>query len=147
MNYTPPAVIIRLLTINCLIAYLTSWILYLSGASSDPRLLLPAWISITSVSFSSSLHLLRRAITTYPYFLRMQILTLLYHLTQRKINIKKETKASLSVFSIASFISMSSLLLQLHLSRENEPEIPLFVMIYKAWNASMQWMIERRVGS
>ncbi|EZF35904.1 hypothetical protein TMEN_9228 [Trichophyton mentagrophytes] len=57
VNYTPPAVIIRLLTINCLIAYLTSWILYLSGASSDPRLLLPAWISITSVSFSSSLHL------------------------------------------------------------------------------------------
>ncbi|EZF11866.1 hypothetical protein H106_06929 [Trichophyton rubrum CBS 735.88] len=57
VNYTPPAVIIRLLTINCLIAYLTSWILYLSGASSDPRLLLPAWISITSVSFSSSLRL------------------------------------------------------------------------------------------
>ncbi|EEQ35263.1 conserved hypothetical protein [Microsporum canis CBS 113480] len=110
VNYTPPAVIIRLLTINCLIAYLTTWILYLSGASSDPRLLLPAWISITS------------------------ILTLLYHLTQRKINIKKETKASLSVFSIASFISMSSVLLQLHLSRENEPEIPLFAMIQKAWN-------------
>ncbi|EFR02536.1 hypothetical protein MGYG_05532 [Nannizzia gypsea CBS 118893] len=123
VNYTPPAVIIRLLTINCLIAYLTSWILYLSGASSDPRLLLPAWISITS------------------------ILTLLYHLTQRKINIKKETKASLSVFSIASFISMSSLLLQLHLSRENEPEIPLFVMLHKAWNVGMQWMIEWRVGS
>ncbi|KAM5452457.1 hypothetical protein MaudCBS49596_003275 [Microsporum audouinii] len=123
VNYTPPAVIIRLLTINCLIAYLTTWILYLSGASSDPRLLLPAWISITS------------------------ILTLLYHLTQRKINIKKETKASLSVFSIASFISMSSVLLQLHLSRENEPEIPLFAMIQKAWNASMQWMIERRIGS
>lgn len=49
VNYTPPAVIIRLLTINYLIAYLTTWILYLSGASSDPRLLLPAWISITSV--------------------------------------------------------------------------------------------------
>lgn len=49
LNYTPPAVVIRLLTTNGLIAYLTSWVLYLSGASSDPRLLLPAWISITTV--------------------------------------------------------------------------------------------------
>jgi hypothetical protein len=53
LNYTPPAVVIRLLTTNGLIAYITSWVLYLSGASSDPRLLLPAWISITTVgSFS-----------------------------------------------------------------------------------------------
>lgn len=51
LNYTPPAVVIRLLTTNGLIAYITSWVLYLSGASSDPRLLLPAWISITTVSF------------------------------------------------------------------------------------------------
>lgn len=49
LNYTPPAVVIRLLTTNGLIAYLTSWVLYLAGASSDPRLLLPAWISITTV--------------------------------------------------------------------------------------------------
>lgn len=50
LNYTPPAVVIRLLTTNGLIAYVTSSVLYLSGASSDPRLLLPAWISITTVS-------------------------------------------------------------------------------------------------
>lgn len=49
LNYTPPAVVIRLLTTNGLIAYITSWVLYLSGASYDPRLLLPAWISITTV--------------------------------------------------------------------------------------------------
>ena len=49
LNYTPPAVVIRLLTTNGLIAYITSWVLYLSGASSDPRLLLPAWASITTV--------------------------------------------------------------------------------------------------
>lgn len=49
LNYTPPAVVIRLLTTNGLIAYITSWVLYFSGASSDPRLLLPAWISITTV--------------------------------------------------------------------------------------------------
>ncbi|BCR91616.1 uncharacterized protein ACHE_70459S [Aspergillus chevalieri] len=52
LNYTPPAVVIRLLTTNGLIAYITSWVLYLSGASSDPRLLLPAWISITTVRSS-----------------------------------------------------------------------------------------------
>lgn len=51
LNYTPPAVVIRLLTTNGLIAYSTSWVLYLSGASSDPRHLLPAWISITTVGF------------------------------------------------------------------------------------------------
>lgn len=49
LNYTPPAVVIRLLTTNGLIAYITSWVTYLSGASSDPRHLLPAWISITTV--------------------------------------------------------------------------------------------------
>ena len=49
LNYTPPAVVIRLLTTNGLIAYSTSWVLYLSGASVDPRHLLPAWISITTV--------------------------------------------------------------------------------------------------
>ena len=49
LNYSPPAVLIRLLATNGLIAYLTSSVLWLSGASSDPRLLLPAWISITTV--------------------------------------------------------------------------------------------------
>ncbi|KMP00277.1 hypothetical protein CIRG_00419 [Coccidioides immitis RMSCC 2394] len=70
-----------------------------------------------------------------------QILTLLYHLTQRKINIKKETAASLSVFSIASFISMCSLLLQLHLSRENEMEIPLFILGKKVWGIVAEKMV------
>ncbi|EFW18484.1 conserved hypothetical protein [Coccidioides posadasii str. Silveira] len=69
------------------------------------------------------------------------ILTLLYHLTQRKINIKKETAASLSVFSIASFISMCSLLLQLHLSRENEMEIPLFILGKKVWGIVAEKMV------
>lgn len=33
-----------------MIALATSWVLYLSGASEDPRMLLPAWVSITTVS-------------------------------------------------------------------------------------------------
>ena len=55
--------------------------------------------------------------TTTNQILEKQTLTILYHLTQRNINIKKETSASIGVFSIASFISLCSLLLQLHLAR------------------------------
>jgi hypothetical protein len=69
-------------------------------------------------------------------YIALETLTLLYHLTQRKINIKKETSASLSVFSIASFITMCSLLLQLHLTRENDPIVPLFVMLGRLANAT-----------
>jgi len=109
LHYTPQASIVRLLTINSVNAYITSWVLYLSGGSEDPRLLLPAWISIATT------------------------LTFCYHLTQRKINIRKETSASISVFSIASFISMVSLLLQLHLTRANDPPVPLFIFAQRAW--------------
>ncbi|GAM43762.1 hypothetical protein TCE0_060r18838 [Talaromyces pinophilus] len=104
LNYSPPAVLIRLLATNGLIAYLTSSVLWLSGASSDPRLLLPAWISITTT------------------------LTFLYHATQNHAMIKRETTASISVLSVASYVSMSLILLQLHLTRDNEPEVPAFVM-------------------
>jgi len=107
LNYTPSATLVRLLTIDAMNAYITSWVLYLSGGSEDPRLLLPAWVSIAST------------------------LTVLYHLTQRKINIKKETSASISVFSIASFISMTALLLQLHLTRQDDTTVPLFVMAHR----------------
>ncbi|GFF27099.1 hypothetical protein IFM61606_01780 [Aspergillus udagawae] len=122
LNYTPPAVVIRLLTTNGLIAYITSWVLYLSGASSDPRLLLPAWISITTT------------------------LTFLYHATQNHATIKRETTASLLVVSVASFVSMSSLLLQLHLTRENEPEVPLFVITRKLWDWAVAIFLRMRVA-
>ncbi|KAG9230034.1 N-glycosylation protein-domain-containing protein [Amylocarpus encephaloides] len=109
LNYTPQATLVRLLTINALNAYITSWVLYLSGGSEDPRLLLPAWISIAST------------------------LTFLYHLTHPRLAILKETSLSISVFSIASFISMVSLLLQLHLTRANDPPVPLFLIAGKCW--------------
>ncbi|CAG8977847.1 hypothetical protein HYALB_00011653 [Hymenoscyphus albidus] len=109
LNYTPQATLVRLLTINALNAYITSWVLYLSGGSKDPRLLLPAWISIAST------------------------LTFLYHLTHPRLAILKETSLSISVFSIASFISMVSLLLQLHLTRANDPPVPLFMIIRQSW--------------
>ena len=52
-SYTPTATIVRLLTTNFLIAYITSWVLYLSGASEDPRMLLPAWVSIATVNLTA----------------------------------------------------------------------------------------------
>ncbi|KAJ5510752.1 hypothetical protein LT330_005555 [Penicillium expansum] len=122
LNYTPPAVVIRLLTTNGLIAYITSWVLYLSGASSDPRLLLPAWISITTS------------------------LTFVYHATQNHATIKRETAASLLVVSVASFLSMSSLLMQLHLTRENEPEVPVFVITRKLWDWAVAIFLRMRVA-
>jgi len=103
------ATLVRLLTVNAINAYSTSWVLYLSGGLDDSRLLLPAWISIASA------------------------LTVCYHITQRKINVKKEIAASISVFSIASFTSMYALLLQLHLTREDAAVVPLAVMVKKTW--------------
>jgi len=109
LNYTPQASIVRLLTTNSINAYITSWVLYLSGGSEDPRLLLPAWISIAST------------------------LTVLYHLMHPRLAIMKETSLSISVFSIASFISMVTLLLQLHLTRANDPPVPLFTIAGQCW--------------
>ena len=68
---------------------------------------------------------------------------MLYHLTQLKINIKKETSASISIFSIASFISMCSLLLQLHLKRENDPLVPLFVMVQRLRDLFQNWAVNK----
>ena len=119
LYYTPPATVVRLLATNATIAWLTSYVLYLSGASDDSRMLLPAWVCITTVRRDLRQCIGRRKLKG------IQTLTLLYHLTQRKINIKRETSASINVFSIASFISMSSLLLQLHQIRANDPIDPL----------------------
>ncbi|KAI0399253.1 N-glycosylation protein-domain-containing protein [Xylaria palmicola] len=93
INYTAQATVVRLLTISCVFAYLTSWIVYVTGGAEDPRLLLPAWIGIAT------------------------ILTACYHYTQRKVPIRKETFASISVFSITSFISMVALLLEINTAR------------------------------
>jgi hypothetical protein len=107
-------------------AYITSWVLYLSGGSEDPRLLLPAWISIATVSSNFPL-------TEYPTSNPEQTLTFLYHITHPRLAILKETSLSISVFSIASFISMVSLLLQLHLTRANDPPVPLFLIAKQCW--------------
>lgn len=74
------------------------------GSGGDSRLLLPAWVAIAA------------------------ILTGLYHGTQRKINIRKETSISISVFSGASFISMVSLLAQLYWDRPEYVDVPVVAL-------------------
>jgi len=87
------------------------------GGLADPRLLLPAWISIAS------------------------ILTFVYHITQRQINIRKETSISISVFSGASFISMVSLLAQLYAARgESYPRVPLVVIARRMVTVAGRWV-------
>jgi hypothetical protein len=53
-------------------------------------------------------------------------LTICYHITQRKINIKKETSTSINIFSIASFLSMVALLAHLHSDRSDYPVPPIY---------------------
>ena len=49
LHYTPQATIVRLLTVDAINGYLTSWVLHLTGGFEDPRLILPAWIIISTV--------------------------------------------------------------------------------------------------
>ncbi len=68
--------------------------------------------------------------------LQQQTLTVIYHITQRKINIRKETSMSISVFSIASFVSMVALLAQLHSNRSDYPDIPLLNLVRRLSHAA-----------
>lgn len=49
--------------------------------------------------------------------------------------------------SVASFLSMSSLLLQLHLTRENEPEVPVFVFAGKVFDMLVAIFFRMRISS
>ncbi|KAK8073868.1 hypothetical protein PG994_004767 [Apiospora phragmitis] len=108
LNYTPQATIVRLFALTGIYFYVSSWTVYLLGGSDDPSMLLPAWIGIATT------------------------LTACYHVSQRKINIRKETSASISVFSIASFISMAALLSHHHINRLEYPDVPLFGVLQRA---------------
>ncbi|KAK2067420.1 hypothetical protein P8C59_001163 [Phyllachora maydis] len=109
LNYAPQATIIRLLTVDALNWYLTSRVLDLLGGFANPRMILPAWIAIATT------------------------LTALYHVTYRKINIRKETSISVSVFSIASFISMMAMLLLLHSARTTAGDVPIIMYTINFW--------------
>ncbi|CRK15081.1 hypothetical protein BN1723_010511 [Verticillium longisporum] len=109
-----PAIVIALEAPSVLQIYLISdlvsacivpRILFIAGGFDDARLLLPGWVSIATA------------------------LTLCYHITQRKINIRKETSTSINIFSIASFVSMVALLAHLHTSRLDYPDAPLLHIV------------------
>ncbi|POR37582.1 N-glycosylation protein eos1 [Tolypocladium paradoxum] len=101
INYTPQATIVRLLTINAVNAYLTLTVLSFTGGFEDPRLMLPGWIGIATT------------------------LTVCYHITHQKINIRKETSTSVNVFSIASYLTMVTLLIHMHSYLADYPTMPI----------------------
>ncbi|TQS31710.1 hypothetical protein Golomagni_08001, partial [Golovinomyces magnicellulatus] len=103
INYTPQATIVRLITINAVNAYGTLTALSQCGGFDDPRLLLPGWIGLATT------------------------LTVMYHITHQKINIRKETSTSINVFSIASYISMVTLLIHMLKYQPDYPTMPLVV--------------------
>ncbi|CAG9987706.1 unnamed protein product [Clonostachys byssicola] len=109
INYTPQATMVRLLTIAAVNAYVTMTVLSLAGGFQDLRLLLPGWIGIATT------------------------LTVCYHITHQKINIRKETSTSINVFSIASYITMVTLLLHMHLYKPDYPPMPIVTWGRAAW--------------
>ncbi|KAH7176298.1 N-glycosylation protein-domain-containing protein [Dactylonectria macrodidyma] len=122
INYTPQATMVRLLTINAINAYITANVLSIAGGFQDPRLLLPGWIGIATT------------------------LTVLYHITHQKINIRKETSTSMNVFSIASFISMVTLLAHMHSHIPGYPQIPLIASSRRAWDEASRVVAQVRGG-
>jgi hypothetical protein len=48
---------------------------------------------------------------------------------------------AVSIFSIASFFSMGSLLMQLHLTRVNSPIVPFLVLSQKVWEFVQDWAV------
>ncbi|KAL7917734.1 N-glycosylation domain-containing protein [Trichoderma austrokoningii] len=109
IHYTPQATIVRLLSINAVNAYLTLTVLSLTGGFQDPRLLLPGWVSIATT------------------------LTICYHVTHQKINIRKETSTSVNVFSIASYITMVVLLAHLQTRQSDYPIMPIVSRGRRLW--------------
>ncbi|KIE00504.1 N-glycosylation protein EOS1, partial [Metarhizium majus ARSEF 297] len=118
IHYTPQATIVRLLTINAVNAYLTMTVLSCAGGFEDPRLMLPGWIGIATT------------------------LTVCYHITHQKINIRKETSTSINVFSIASYISMVTLLVHMHSFQLDYPTMPLIGHAKRLWNDGYGMLVQ-----
>ncbi|PHH90168.1 hypothetical protein CDD83_4361 [Cordyceps sp. RAO-2017] len=113
INYTPQATIVRLLSINAVNAYVTLTVLSVTGGFDDPRLLLPGWIGIATT------------------------LTVCYHITHQKINIRKETSTSINVFSIASYITMVTLLALMHSRLADYPTMPFVARARHMWDEAV----------
>jgi hypothetical protein len=66
----------------------------------------------------------------------------MYHITHQKINIRKETSTSINVFSIASFISMVTLLAHLYINTPDYPAMPLITWCCKAWEEASHFIAQ-----
>ncbi|KAF5602602.1 uncharacterized protein FSUBG_7653 [Fusarium subglutinans] len=120
INYTPQATMVRLLTTNFCNAYLTAFVLSFTGGFQDPRLLLPGWVGIATT------------------------LTMMYHVTHQKINIRKETSTSINVFSIACSITMVTLLVHLHQSTPDYPQMPIVASGRRAFDEASRVITQIR---
>ncbi|OAA60145.1 N-glycosylation protein EOS1 [Cordyceps fumosorosea ARSEF 2679] len=118
INYTPQATIVRLLTIDVINAYLTLTTLSLAGGFQDPRLLLPGWIGIATT------------------------LTVCYHISHQRINIRKETSTSVNVFSIASYLSMVALLAHMLAFQPDYPAMPVVVHARRLWHDALHYVAQ-----
>ncbi|KAJ3473138.1 hypothetical protein NLG97_g10494 [Lecanicillium saksenae] len=118
INYTPQATIVRLLTIDVINAYITLTTLSLSGGFQDPRLLLPGWIGIATT------------------------LTVCYHISHQRINIRKETSTSVNVFSIASYLSMVALLAHMLAYQPDYPTMPVVVRGRRLWEDALHYIAQ-----
>ncbi|KAM0465355.1 hypothetical protein ACHAPV_001401 [Trichoderma viride] len=151
INYTPQATIVRLLSINAVNAYLTLTVLSLTGGFQDPRLLLPGWVSIATV-WTLLPSLVMGDMTASPFeeaggpeeeepidecttltSCPPQTLTICYHVTHQKINIRKETSTSVNVFSIASYITMIVLLAHMQTYQSDYPTMPVVLKGNHLW--------------
>lgn len=61
-------------------------------------------------------------------------MTICYHITHQKINIRKETSTSVNVFSFASYISMITLLAHMHTYQFEYPVMPVITKTLIGWN-------------
>jgi hypothetical protein len=66
----------------------------------------------------------------------------MYHVTQRKINIRKETNISMGVFSIASYISVVVLLAVQHSNVPAYLEIPAVKIALQIWALVKEVMLK-----
>lgn len=136
LNYAAPATLVRLWTVVAINFFTTSRWLRLSGADDEPRLLLPAWICIATVS--------RPPLTPPPLpppslTRNPQTLTLLYHFTHRHVNIRRETRAALRAFWFSTSLSLFALLMHRHIARESWRQMPLFQLVRdvgEAWRGA-----------
>lgn len=63
------------------------------------------------------------------------MLTILYHLAHRHVNIRRETRAAVRAFYVSSSVSLFLLLLQSHLERGTWRIAPLVVIVERVARA------------